>query len=485
MAFGLLSDLLGVERLGLGEVRRVFGSHRLGCRSLGVAFLVEGFGPSALGFEEESMGLVLGFGRPNGLNDRDGASREKSDQTQKRGGDERSMSTRELSQLIEGGDGSSRDRLVIEMASDVLGEVPGGRVAALSIFLESFGDDRFDVAFEPTREASEARGFFVEDLPSRCGKSRSLDFDRDLAAQELERDDAQRIDIRAPVERGRIELDLLGTHVVEGSQELAGSGLKASRPRLLRRVDFGDSEVQHFRLTMGIDEDVVRFQVPVDHSVDMSKVDDVRDLGHERQSVGDARGFIGRVIEESAAIDQLHREERNEVAVLLAGHPGLEDLGDSRMLEASEDLGLELKAADSSAASEARPEDLQRDRAIGLGLAGTVDDTHSALAQHALDEVGPDALGMGLRGPDQGYRSGRSEVGIAGIVRFGGVFSDVVPEQLEDFSKQSVIATTSALEVRFLLIDGEVAHLEEQCGDAVVVIGSHQGFPCRGGLMVA
>ena len=92
-------------------------------------------------------------------------------------------------------------------------------------------------------------------------------------------DDTEGIDVAAGVHRQ--PLALLGAAVLSGAEKRSG---------FRRRLIFGffqpgDPEVDHLRPTIGIDQNVARFEVAVDDASDMPVGDRPTDLGEQRQSL--------------------------------------------------------------------------------------------------------------------------------------------------------------------------------------------------------
>ena len=94
------------------------------------------------------------------------------------------------------------------------------------------------------------------------------------------------------------------------------------------------------------------------------------------------------VIGQGQPLDVLHGEEgpRSQARV---GGARLEDLGDARVLQAAEHLGLDLEAAQQLAAGQAPVDELEGHAAFDrAGLLRQVDDAHAALAEGLEDPVG-------------------------------------------------------------------------------------------------
>ena len=109
------------------------------------------------------------------------------------------------------------------------------------------------------------------------------------------------------------------------------------------------------------------------------------------------RSFSGQltprdVVVQRTAAHQLHREVRLD-AVTRLGDARVVDLRDARVLQAAEDLGFVLEAAQMRRAGQPGTNHLQRDAAMGPILLRLVDDAHRAFADDAEDAIRADSLG--------------------------------------------------------------------------------------------
>ena len=136
-----------------------------------------------------------------------------------------------------------------------------------------------------------------------------------------------------------------------------------------------------------LEENVRRLDVAVDQPAVVGFVQCAGDLGHDRGGPGgieaaSARDELAQVL----TVDVAHREV--ESAVVL---PGLVHGDDMRVVERSGDSRLALEArAEARVLGELGGNQLERDVAVELLLAGEVDDTHAAAADQALDRAAGD-----------------------------------------------------------------------------------------------
>jgi hypothetical protein len=238
-----------------------------------------------------------------------------------------------------------------------IGETP------LRLLEEAASDERLELLGEVRPERGEAgsRGRCVnaDDL------HRTAPCERGFSCQRLEKDDAERVDIRR--RRDRVARSELRSHVEERSEEFA----RGSELRALPVKHLGDPEIEHFHLESvpvgAVDENIRRLQVAVDDAAGMSCSEHVADLGQEPEDSlrrGEPAGAPQLV--ERRAVEALHDDETRAVRLLAM----LVDAGDAGMLERRARFGFHLKPLHGLIVGRAAGgvvfQDLDRDdRAIG------------------------------------------------------------------------------------------------------------------------
>ena len=174
------------------------------------------------------------------------------------------------------------DRLIRQIAADIVGHRCRGGVAPGLIFFQRLGDDGLNItAVDTVNRAERRRVFFA---------NRSYDFMerlpggviRQLPRQQFIGDDTERVDVAAHIEFQRVGKHLLRTHVIERADQLSDVGLPCRF-----HVGVGDacnSEIENLGLACLVDEDVTGFQVPVNDAALMRVVHRIADLRNQFQT---------------------------------------------------------------------------------------------------------------------------------------------------------------------------------------------------------
>ena len=117
-------------------------------------------------------------------------------------------------EALEPADVAGLDRLAVEPAREVVGQRMGGRVAALGRLPKALQADRRQVARDQAVEPARVGRLILDDLGHQPGE---VPPERDLAGEELEQDDPQRVDVAASIGAMPLAGRLLGRHVRAGS----------------------------------------------------------------------------------------------------------------------------------------------------------------------------------------------------------------------------------------------------------------------------
>ena len=311
----------------------------------------------------------------------------------------------ELPELIARARRTRRDRLVLEEATEVLCEGVGRLVAPRPVLLDRFHHDPVEVRLDELVELSflefvglgqggalgarhrgEPRGGLgrldlADDAPHLVvtGGDQRPRIEGRLAHQQLVEQHSQRVDVAARVDVHRAERRLLRAHVDGRADEL----LEAGEQRLVGELTLGrlgDTEVNdlHHRL-VGVEghHHVAGLDVTVDDPLLVSMVDRRAHVAEESEAFPGPQPMLIAELGDGDALDQLHREPRP------AGgrRPGVEHLGDVRVVHHRQRLALGLEAGQHFPGVHPGLDDLQRHPAGDrLALLGHPDGAEAALA---------------------------------------------------------------------------------------------------------
>ena len=196
-----------------------------------------------------------------------------------------------------------------------------------------------------------------------------------LAHDHLVEDDAEGVDVASGIDG--VALGLLGGEIRRGTHNRAGLSQVSGGPG-----GPGDAEVRDLHLASFVDEDVARFDVPVDHPAPVGEV----------EGGGHAGPHFGRPDHVQRARLQ-HRRDRRPVDVLhhdvvgVLPLPPVEDRDDVGVAEVRRGLGFPAKALDKRAIDRQFGEqDLDRDRAVQEQISSQVDLGHPA-AGNVVDHL--------------------------------------------------------------------------------------------------
>ncbi len=193
-----------------------------------------------------------------------------------------------------------------------------------------------------------------------------------LPAPALVQGQGERVDVGLGA--GGAALGLLGGHVGEGADDVAGGGQRGpvGEP--------GDAEVHQLGAEFPVrgDDDVLRLDVAVHDAARVGVVERLAEVGADLADLAVAERPLAGQAGEGRALDQLGDEQR--VAVLLAH---LIQRDDARMVEPGRRLCL---AQHPPAGLAARLDRLDRDGPLEPPVPGLVDDAEAAAADAALDQ---------------------------------------------------------------------------------------------------
>ena len=166
---------------------------------------------------------------------------------------------------------------------------------------------------------------------------------------------------------------------------LAGPGRAA-----LGRVGLGQAEVQHLHLAVGRDLHVRGLQVAMDDAVLVGLLERLRDLLRDGERFVEWDRAALQPVREVLALDEFHREEVDARGVVERGALEAVDVGDVRVIERREQLGLALEARQALGVRRERGrQHLDRHVAVELRVGGAIHLAHPARAERRDDLVWP------------------------------------------------------------------------------------------------
>ena len=332
-----------------------------------------------------------------------------------RGRDLHAMPAEELAQSVEAARRPSDDRLMCQVALEILGQLCRRSVAPIAFLGHRPGDDPVELTGElapeccgfagaarcalgevfASRRQSEARQrrLLFADAAQNIWERRALELESRGAGHELVEQRAERVDVGA-----RVEVDAHGrlfrTHGAGCADELAEPGHQGAfvetgidRP--------GDAEIDHLGdrpSVLGGDENVGRLEIAMDDPLLVRRVHRAADGRQELDARPDREAPGVAIGGQRGTVDQLHRE----VGTSFDGRTGVEDAGDRTVVHSREDLALDFEPAHDLARVHAELDQLQGDATLDGRLLDRLEDLpHAAFADRAHDAIGADADSCG------------------------------------------------------------------------------------------
>ena len=193
---------------------------------------------------------------------------------------------------------------------------------------------------------------------------------------------------------GGLPADLLRTHVARRAGHLAGLRCRRSDLESNR-----EPEVEDLDHAVVLHHHVRGFEVPMNDSLRVRRLDRAGNLSHQGKRLVDRRRAATQALQQGPALDHFHRQEVTPTNVF----HGV-DGGDVRVIERGQHARLTEEAlARLRVAVEVRREHLQRHLAFEARIAREIDDAHASTPQLAENRIGAD--GVRHRGPRSGRRS--------------------------------------------------------------------------------
>jgi len=178
-------------------------------------------------------------------------------------------------------------------------------VAVFGVFGEQFEDNRTDGGIDLFGEGGDRFGDVAVDHFHRIGAAEGQ-----VAGEHLVEGDAEGVVVAAVVELAVHSPGLFGGHVGEGAFDLVG--VEPVLPFVFEAA--GDGEVDQFEFeAVGVDEDVVGFDVFVDDSLVVELMEGLRELEGDGEGLFDCGAMVAEVLVEGLAVEV--GEDEGEVGV--------------------------------------------------------------------------------------------------------------------------------------------------------------------------
>ena len=425
-----------------------------------------------VGQEAAHLGRPVAFlGEPGAVEGHDRGQGE-----DRRGGrpEDPRVAAHELPGPVGHGIGTGEDRLLGEVAAQVLGQGGDRGVALLGAFLQGLGDDGVEVAPQLAPQArvagrvGQAGGLGLQDRPVQGGRRGPGLAGRVAAREEEIEQGAQGVDVGG---RGHaLARDLLGRG------ERRGEGAPRFQRQLGRRAvpgvpleELGDAEVEELHPAVLRHHDVRRLEVAVDDEVRVGVRHGGEDVEEEPDAGLDVEGPALAPAVDRLALDVLE----HEVRLAGRGDAGVEELGDVGVFQPRQDRGLAAEAGGPRRAQERGGEELDR----GHPLEVAVDSPRQPDAAHP---AGAERLDQRIGAEDLSHEAGLGEQVLRVVLQVllvaqGALFSE---EQLEVRGERGVCAREVG-EIPLPLLDGELERLVEVGADEPPALALHSRISVR------
>ena len=386
------------------------------------------------------------------------------DQHQRRGRRLDPVAAQELSEAVGEGARPRSDRLAGEVALEVAAELLGRPVAPLRLGGEGLRENRVEVApqLAPAHRAPCLRGLTRPQhrtgrpqrlgpvgtvrgcRPAGGGRGAPRGLGRTAAGHQLVEQRPQTEDVRR--RRHRRRGGLLGRRVGRCGPPVGGHGPDSGIRTVVEEL--GDAEVEELRPPRTIDEDVRRFEVPMDHEVPMQVADRLHHPEEESETTAEIELLGLGPGGDRKPVDPL----KDEVGPPLAGQAPVEKAGDPRVVETGEQLAFGQEPRPQRRLLQVEVEELDRHAVLELtvGALGQVDRSHAAPAEEPDRPIGPDLdrrFERGVELADGTAADGRLEIGEPGVAgRSGG-------EELFDLPSQVFVARALPVQIGGPILD--------------------------------
>ena len=164
------------------------------------------------------------------------------------------------------------DRFAAEIPPQIGLQFACARVPLVTILLQTLGNHRSEIAPQPRIHRGERFRLDILHDPGHLVDRTLRDVIRQHAGEQFVEHHTECIDIGSNIEIVRRPIELLGCHVRECAHELADVGMHRGQRSVAGSAP-RHTEINDLRLACRIDEDVARFQIPMDDTLLMAMSD--------------------------------------------------------------------------------------------------------------------------------------------------------------------------------------------------------------------
>ncbi len=322
------------------------------------------------------------------------------------------------------------------------------------------GDDGVEVAGETRggngsralgrRDAARRRRLGVEQQLHRARDRQPAALERPRTAEQLVQHDAERVDVG----RGGDPLagELLGRGVVGGERCPGRFGRAFGAAGRFRVQELRDAEVEELHPAVGVDQDVARLEIAMDHEVAMGVAHRVADLAEQLQPFVEVAAARAAVLGERQPFDELE----DGVGAPVGGDAAVEQPGDPRVLQSRQDPALGAEALEQRRRVTTQELDRGLLPELAVGARRAIDLAGAAGADERIDPPGPEP-----RAGEQATRVGSGAgVGLAGVEHAGALI--VRREQRLDLAPQPLVPRRRCRQERGAPLRVQLDRLAEQ-----------------------
>lgn len=299
------------------------------------------------------------------------------------------------------------------MPANILRQLIHGAVAPGRVFFEGLQDNVVQITGQTAPQAlgrftalnsrlaggatgqngARRKSFLFRDHLQHLLRSPRLELHRAATREELVENDAERVDIAG--HGNRLTANLLGACVVGRQQTVHRRGYRDRQSLRIRRNELGDTEVEQSRRAVLRHQDVVRFEVTVDHESQVGELHGVADGEEEAKSPVDIQTLLVAVREQRPSDHVVHHQKWAAVRRRAA----IDEPGDERVIQHREDLALRPEPLQYLVRAQAGIDQLDRDflREVFVVARRSKDNPHPAAARFLDDPVRTDLVPGGKR----------------------------------------------------------------------------------------